>query len=431
MCSFLSDLWEINGNDFDSFREELQKFEKRTCLDIVNMADVYFLSVSDLGTGFTAVPLHSDSIWKKTKRSLSLKQFEIDKSVYCEKGYDELAVNEAFSNGLFMAVSEKKLGPAKVKNMISDASYVPVSDKAMSTISNRISHSGYGFFSERLIRDLSIVKKFDKPVPVSVISRIDPDSGLKKVFAVMSKKYTAIPQTVIIDVLDQVVKEAEDDMGKAECAGWTISHSLTRIYIEFPEAAEDISNVYKLPDQMIPGLMLETSDIGDCSLRVKGYFKFPSAGTVSYMENEYSRIHSGEINIEELLKAAKHEIFPRYTQYPEHLAKLMMHDVVDASMAPMLRTKKMASLYRKISKDIGLVKAIGKAREKNLLDQLIMSINPEIIYTAYDVAMTFLTLAKSVETENKGVIEAIAKTAPAVMKYDFGFEEEEDDLLVV
>ena len=104
-------------------------------------------------------------------------------------------------------------------------------------------------------------------------------------------------------------------------------------------------------------------------------------------------------------------------------------DIVDDSMKPAVKKRILSSLYRKISREIGLVKAITKAKEKVLMEQLIDSINTDLSYTAYDIAITFLTLASYVETENKGVIEAIAKTAPAVMK--FKFVEEEEDLLVV
>lgn len=431
MSNFLSDAWEASGDDFDTFKKELNKMEEQTKVELINMDDVYFLSVSDMGTGYTAIPLNANSIWKKTKCSLSLKRFDVDRDIYVKKGFDEETINEAFDNGLFLTSTTKKVGPAKIKKMMANGEYIPVSEKAMSTISSRINHYGYGFLSERLVRDLSIVKKFDKPVPISLVCREDPETGLKKVFAVMSEKYTTIPQSLILDVLERVIKEAKDDLGKAVCAGWSISHSNTRVYVEFPSAGKEFSETYHLPDEMLPGIMLETSDIGKCSLRIRGYFRMTESQTVSYMEDEYTQAHIGDIDTKEILNAAKNKIFPQYLTYPERLAMLMTHDVVDDTMAPLLKLKIMSKLYRSISKEIGLVKAIGKPREKNLINQLIEAINPEITYTAYDVIMTFLTLATCVETESKAVIESIAKTAPSVMKYKFEFEEEEDDLLVI
>jgi len=429
MSNFLSDTWEVNGTNFDNFKEELEKIEKNTKIKEIPMDNFYFLSVSDVGTGYVAVPLHSDEFWKKSKVSLSLKKFETEKEKMFHVGFEDDVINEAFENGLFVAYSDKKVSSTKVRNMVENFKYFPVSEKAMNTISNRISHSGYGFFTDRLVRDLAISKRFNKPIPVSVISRIDDTSNLEKIFAIMSNKYTKISQKVIIDIIDEIRNEAKADLGKMECDYWMINHSVTRIYLEFPEAGKEISETYKLPDEMIPGIMLETSDIGDCSLRMRGYFKVCGTSTISYMENEFSKIHSGAFDIKAIVKAVTNDVFPKYTLYPEHLAHLMEIDITDESMSANRKIKTMTTLYRKVSREIGLVKAIGKNREKSLMDQLIESINPLIDYTAYDVAMTFLTLSEYIETDNKNIKEAIAKVGPEIMEYDFDPDTEE--LLVV
>lgn len=429
----LNDDWEVTGNDLNTFKEELKELQKRTFVKEVPMNNVYFLSVSDFGDEYVAVPLHSDEFWKKTKTSLSLKKYPIDRmdNAYLDRGYSESVVNDAFANGLFMAVSDKKISSYKLRKMIENGEYIPVSEKAMNTISSRISHGGFGFFSERLVRDLSISKKFNKPVPVTIVSRKDAD-GLEKIFAVMSKKYVMIPQELIVEVLDHIIADSKKDLGEPTVSSWSISHSVTRISIEFPEAGSDLKETYELPDDIIPGIMLETSDIGDCSLRIKGYYRIPDCHTIFYMPEEYSRIHVGEIDTEEILNAAKKEIFPKFTYYPEHLAELMAIDITTDDMTDNKKIKVMSALYRKISREIGLAKAIRKNREKILIDQLIETINPIINYTAYDVAITFLTLASYLDTPNKSVIEMIAKTVPGVMKFDFGQPKEEtEDLLLV
>lgn len=429
MSNFLNDMWETTGTDIESFKEALDSIGKRTLVEEAKMDEIYFLSVSDFGAGYTAVPLQADSIWRKTKSSLLLKRYDIDKDIYLNKEYDEETVNEAFENGLFIAASKKRLSQNKIKEMIANGSYIPVSQKAMGTISNRISRRGNGFLSEDLIRDLAIAKKFDKPIPVSIVSRFDPESNIRKIFAVMSNKYSAIPQNTIIEILEKIEAEGEADFGKAECIGWSINHSLTRIYVEFPECGKEFAETYGYPDEIIPGIMIETSDIGDCSLRVRGYYRDDATKAIFYMEDECVQMHVGDIDTEEILEMVKMNIFAKLTWYPEHLAELMEIDIIDDSMKPAVKKRIMSSLYRKISREIGLVKAITKAKEKVLMEQLIDSINTDINYTAYDVVLTFLTLASYVETENKGVIEAISKTAPAVMK--FKFVEEEEDLLVV
>lgn len=89
----------------------------------------------------------------------------------------------------------------------------------------------------------------------------------------------------------------------------------------------------------------------------------------------------------------------------------------------------MTSLYRDVSRKIGLVKAIGKKREKSLIDQLIAGINPEIDYTAYDIAQTFLTLSSTIEVENKSVVELISNTVRNVIEYNF--DDKDDEITVI
>ena len=428
--NFLRDDYMEIGNDFETFEKELKTFSiENTRVKTVNMNEIYFLSVSDFGTELVAVPLHAANIWKKTKTALSLKKYPIEKNLFEEKGYDPDVNTESIGNGLYMLFSKKKLSAAKLKEAIYNGDFIPVSEKAMSTISSRVNCFGNGLFSEHLIRDLAVAKKFDKAIPVSVVLRKDSDTGLEKVFAVMSQKYTEIPQSLIIDLISSITKTAEKDLGKTICAGWSISHSVTRYYMEFPEAGDELKITYDIPYKMVPGVMIETSDIGDCSLRVRGYYRITDTNSIFYMEEEYAQMHIGEVSAEEMMKSVNSIIFPKFTFYPERLAKLMMIDIVTEEDSPATKKRVLSSLYRKVSREIGLVKAIKKNKEKVIMEQLIEEINDDLSYTAYDVAMTFLTLPNQIETKNKALIDAVSKTVVNVFTYPF--DEKEENLLVV
>ena len=428
--NFLNDDYIVSGDNFDSFKKELRSFSlENTGIIRTNMNNIYFLSVTDTGAELIAVPLYFDGLWKKTKVSLSLKKYKIDPNMFINKGYDSGVNSEGLANGLYMMISKKKLSTAKIKESIYNAEYIPVSEKAMNTIANRINFTGTGFFAEHLIRDLAIAKNFNKPVPVSIITRKDPDTHLQKVFAVMSQKYTEIPQSFIIDLINSINKKAEAELGKSVCAGWNISHSVTRYYMEFPDAGEELKETYEMPYKMTPGIMIETSDIGDCSLRIKGYFRISDTNTVFYMEEEYTQMHIGEFEALEILKSVNNNIFPKYMVYPEKLAKFMTIDIVKEEDSAAKKKKVLSSLYRRISREIGLVKAIKKNREKILMEQLIEEINEDLSYTAYDVAMTFLTLPAQIQTKDKKLIETVAKTVVNVFNYSF--EEKEEELVVV
>lgn len=423
---FLSDNWSKTGKDIDEFKEEIKKLSIQTKIEEVNMDDFNFLNITDTGADLFAFPLNTRNLWRKTKTSFSLKKMPINRCII-NSYYDNTTTDEALTNGLMVCFSDKKLSAAKINDNLHNGFYMPISEKAIGTISNRIRHGGSSFSEPGLIRDLVIASKFSKPISVYVVQRIDPDTNKAKVFAVMSDKYTVIPQETVLDIMNKVSAEASKDLGKTECNNWLIDHSVTRIYLDFPECGSDFAEEYKLPDEMIPGIMIETSDIGDSSLRLKGYFRL--GGNLTYVENEFTQIHSGELKMSDVIDVVTDKIFPEYRIYPEKLAKFMTIDITDDSMSKAAKIKKMTFLYRDVSRKIGLVRAIGKKREKALIDQLIAGVNPEINYTAYDVAQMFLTLSSTIEVENKSVVELISNTVRNVMEYNF--DSKDDEITVI
>lgn len=417
---FLNDLWEVKGNRLEDFYDELKTLEKQTKAIPVNMDNYHFFSVSESEEGFLGIHLKEDTLWKKTKNSLTLRKREVAMSDFAKVGYSDEVIHQAFDSGLFLSYSSKikKVSARKEKEMIEKGMFIPVSEKAMSTISSRINVRGNGFFNERLLRDMMIAKKFNKPVPTRLVVRTDMHTGLEKVFAVMSDKYTVIKQSIIKKIIDEITKAAKMDFGETKCYCWNIDHSITRLYLEFPDFAEEFKETYleESEDEIIPGIFIETSDIGDCSFRMKGYYRLACNNTIIYMEEEYSRIHTGEISEEEILKAAKEVIFPKFGYYLDCMLNLMKIDITNDHMDDKAKVKAMKKAYRKVSKDMGLVKAIGKTREKQVMDMLISSINPDINYTGYDVAMSFLSVPEYVDLDNKSTIEAYRKaTVHALM----------------
>lgn len=423
---FLNDIWNKTGKEINDFKEEIRKLSVQTKIEEVNMDDFNFLNITDSGTELVAFPLNTRNLWRKTKTSFSLKKLPINRCVISAY-YDDTTTDEALTNGLMVCFSDKKLSPAKINEKLHNGAYMPISEKAIGTISNRIRHGGTSFSEPGLIRDLVIASKFSKPVSVYAVQRIDPETKKAKLFAVMSDKYTVIPQETVLDIIDKVKAEALKDLGRTECNNWLIDHSVTRIYLDFPDCGSDFAEEYKLPDEMVPGIMIETSDIGDSSLRLKGYFRL--GGNLTYVENEFTQIHTGELRMSDVIDVVADKIFPEYRIYPEKLAKFMMIDITEPTMSKAARIKKMTSLYRDVSRKIGLVKAIGKKREKALIDQLIAGINPEIDYTAYDIAQTFLTLSSTIEVENKSVVELISNTVRNVMEYNF--DDKDDEITVI
>lgn len=423
--NFLSDNWNVSGTDFDEFKENLSKLANHTKFIRVNMDECHFLNITDIGTELAAVCLSGKNLWKKTKNLLSLRKFEFAEDSLITCGYEEDVSKEAICNGLLLTTSKKYMSLARNKKLLNSGKYIPVSEKAINTIANRISYGGYEFSKNGLVRDIAIANGFSKPTPVYMIIREDCDVENQKLFAIMSDKYRIISQETMLNIIDMIKKVSSTELGTATCSYWEISHSITKIYIDFAEHGKELAKEYGLPIDIIPGIMLETSDIGDCSFRLKGYYKIDEH--LTYMKNEYSQIHTGAVDEVRIVNEAVENIFPEYRTYPEKLANLMSIDLVDKSIPVPKKIKKLSSLYRDISRKIGLVAAIGKKREKLLIDQMIESINPDLDYTAYDIAMNFLTLSSSINTKDKRVLESIAKVSKHVL--DYYFEEYNEFLL--
>ena len=97
----------------------------------------------------------------------------------------------------------------------------------------------------------------------------------------------------------------------------------------FPEMEKEYEDTYGISGA-IPGLFIETSDIGMCAFRLKGFIEMNKIAV--FTRDEYSRIHTGSIDIESVIDTAKKKILPEMKYFPERLADLMNIDITDDSM---------------------------------------------------------------------------------------------------
>ena len=88
-----------------------------------------------------------------------------------------------------------------------------------------------------LERDSIIAKQFEKDLGVTVIAR--SVNGTSKIFSILSDKYCHINQNSLFDIVKAIEKDSE--MGEAKCYLWEVSNFFTKLYIEFPKKAEELS----------------------------------------------------------------------------------------------------------------------------------------------------------------------------------------------
>ena len=223
------------------------------------------------------------------------------------------------------------------------------------------------------------------------------DTGhIHKVFAMPSSGYRYIPQANLLDIAQYFKTE----MRGIESKFWSVSHEISQIWLEFPNQAKDISSVYRLPDTLVPGVLLETSDTGDCALKV-----IPTWSRAMRPERirapHYKREHKGKFDLNEILDKVKDTVFTVYTKLPERLCELLAIDIPDpnAFWEAALETIKLKSL-------------LGTRRYIALLDALQSELNPAVSYTVYDLVMRFMDIPAYYSGALREELEALAYRFP-------------------
>ena len=266
-----------------------------------------------------------------------------------------------------------------------------VSSNCIGTMASRVLLGGDEFFRPSMLRDALLAERLAKRgQPVTMMVRTV--GGTSKCFAVHSGGYADYPQTILCDILDKLSGE----LGAPECRKWQVSHDMSSIIIAFPEKADEVADMYELPDRLIPGLYLGTSDVGDSSVTAMGVWI--KDGVITY-DAVYKKKHQGRASAEDILKNIEEKIFPRFTVVPERLAELIRIDIP---------AEKLPWVYEKVMSQTGISKAMGKKLSKSLLEEMETEINPGLSYTAYNVATTFMDLPRrliSVEKSTKSALE--------------------------
>lgn len=212
----------------------------------------------------------------------------------------------------------------------------------------------------------------------NIIIRNNTSEGgcVRKIFAMPSSGYRYIPQGTLL----QIAEYFRDEMHGADTKAWLITHNLSQIWIQFSAQAKDIANIYKLPDTMIPGILLETSDTGDCALKVIPTWR-RSSGRSYVRAGKFKREHKGSFDIEDVKKEIKETVFSVYTRLPQRLCDLLLIDIPNAEI-----------FLETLFEDSKIHSILGKRRTKNLLEALQGEINPTASYTAYDIVMRMMDL---------------------------------------
>lgn len=373
MATFLSDRWVETGTDFSDFEAVINRLEKATVTVPLYNSKMKFCSVDERPDTLRVdgkIPLrifHKDNVYGVPDISA------VDVNTMADAGVPEDILAEILRTKLLIQYE---------KSVFFTAEYLS------RDLGARAGLGGEAFGIPCEARSHYLASRFstDNGISQATVRR---EGRVAKIVALGSKTFAHVPQTLLMDLLH----EFEGELGKAECERWYVSHQYTMLTVSFPEKARDIAGTYGLKGKFeppTPGMIFETSDTGDCSVRCSAvwfYGKGMSKTSLARAES-YSRRHSlsalkGRTLAEIAFEEASKKVFKTYKELPERLCTLMSVDVVNPKY-----------VLEKMFEHLNVRKLLGQGREQTLLEVMQGEIHPAELYTGYDIAVMFMQLSQ-------------------------------------
>lgn len=419
---FMRDDFCASGSDLAEFQKTLKEVSEHTFIKKISTCDLTLLSLRQLqhqqnGTVIGLWKLPAGNPWiDKNNAGLQNCFLKTEKILSC---------------GDFQGLIDEMVNTTKTMFLLNDEIYF-ASSNVFDSLGTRAGVRGDMLFEPCLERNLCIAKGLGKEANLKDNATLIgiQYNKCKKILYIPTEKYTYVPQTCLNDILKQL---ENSPLGEYTCKRWNIDHNITQIWIEFPEKAEELRQVYHLREELIPGLYLASSDTGKSALKAIGTWRVGTSisyDVAGFGENTQgthgSRKHTGAIDAAAFCDKVDKEVFSKQKNLPEALCELMSLDITDPNWN--LNFKKdikknreaVATAIKGCFAQIGMVAAIGKSREKELYELLCQELDPTIAYTAYDIAMTIMGLSGRVSGLSKTAEHNLAKVISKAPFCKFG-----------
>lgn len=404
MRNFLLDTWNVSGKTIPEFSNAVADVKRYSHIVKKNLSDFKILSRIDdaeYPDSFVFYYLDRRSIQELRENGKipkkRMKKQDVIKADCLTEDFEKFFQENDLTTRLMLIDNQNKL-------------YF-VSQGALATLSLRAKCAGDWFFSPSLSRDIAIAEILVDSIDAVTVNYCEI-GGVRKILSFCTEKYAEVPITILTDIIDKISsgdeqgdqqdeQPARGKMGRVECKWWNLSHRYAEIYIEFPDVAKDIEATYGLPDQIVPGLYLATSDTADSSLFIRSTYR--GSGKSYVVVDEVQVIHKGNIKLDKVMESIDNTIFTKFLKFPEQLASLIMKDVTPSGLdlttedGQLRNQSAVMDTIKNVFKAVGMVSAISKKHEKTLVSQLSCEINPEIVYTEYDIATLIMELPERLE----------------------------------
>lgn len=406
----LLDDWQASGKSFEGFKAQIQKIESKTSLVEVFGPEIKLLSfrreLDEAGREVqTGSPL-----------AVNAEFYELGDDMYAGINAQGLKTQQIRIDSLDRALYEEMRGPngshlCAVVGKDDSVKFYYISVNAIPTMATRAGVGGERIRLNSIFRDmylregLSLLgagKKTNKLVVFSDAVLAPGENRLKqvkKIESMMGTYYTHIPQSVLYASAEKIM----NSLGKKGVVrDWVVSHRFSEIRIEFPDEAEAAQKALGLPDKIIPGVVLMSSSTGDSAVRAYGTYRVEGKHFPVY-QDEYAHRHVGTTNSDEVVEGIEKEILKDMISLPKALAEKqgrIIYEIKEGLSRERMKAarrenaKAVEALITKWAKDLRLVQILGKATTVALTDEMRAEIDPSEMYTEYDIAIQFMTLAE-------------------------------------
>lgn len=407
------------GNDFDKFFSLIEEIDNSTYEVEMHLSDLKLYAMWNSDSDYRELALmsgqgtFSDNIakFKKTCEQQNkankicfallfpnecMKHIAIDKQEFVNYGIDEPFMHE-FENA------------SKLMFKLDKHTYF-VSPLAFNTLLRRARLGGEAMVSPSIGRAMEIFKTFqwknydskDNKKAKLIVRKKD---NVELAIAMHSPKYCYVPQKILADIYNEISNgNITAKMGMPNCEKWVVTHEISLCYMNFPDLAEDVAMMYNQRETAIPGVCIATSDSGESSLTIRGYWKL---GTGYIAGSSFKRQHRGEIDTKEFVESSLEQIYSEYTTIPDRLAELLCVDVYDVP-----------KILKKVFKQIGMTVCLGDKRSQLMYDTLCAELSSQN-NTAYDLALAIVSLQDRIQGVERSTIEKYEKVAYKAIFADY------------
>ncbi|MBP3278166.1 MAG: hypothetical protein J6M44_04325 [Butyrivibrio sp.] len=400
--SILLDNYRKVGDGITSLKEETVKMEEATKDAVVKPFNITFLSYCPIEAKQKE---GKTPFWKITKPT-------IEDFLNGSPLPTGTVPNEFFGSEELLEEVKKTSGLC----LLIDGRLYIVSTIAIPTFTLRAEVKGDMTIQvNNVVRDMHLADAvYRKNEDIHLVYREEEIGGVtvRKVFAGLGSAYKLIPQTIIANSVEKLSEDGT--MGAPVVSSFEIDHGYTSAHVILPEIGEEIAEEYKLSGEVIPGLYLSTSDIGQSSVIIRGVY---NKGASTVITDEVVIKHVGKnLTPEVILGLADEKIFSSIRKLPEALAELMGTEVMNYSSLDLSKPKDQAknkkAVLKVISEELKRVcreaKVSGK-KEKELLECLEAEINEELCYTYYDIAMIFMGVPARITGLDRDTVARLQK----------------------